>query len=153
MDDQISSTTPSYGFQHDDEHRVDKNVNSLLDEANDFSIREAVAGVSEEDEILDLAGGAKDALERHRSTLPRTEEPLLDFDEPEPSSISKPEPEAAKPALIGAFGDATTKPTKSEEKEAKTTVTPSKSSCSCKYSMHLKRFILINRGSELLSAT
>ncbi|XP_067230546.1 reticulon-4a isoform X1 [Chanodichthys erythropterus] len=132
MDDQISSTTPSYGFQHDEEeeHRADKHVNSLQDEAADFSLKEAVADVPEEDEILDLAGGAKDALERHRSTLPRTEEPLLDFAEPEPSSISKPEPEAAKPALISAFGDATTKPTKSEEKEEKTTVTPSKSSCS-----------------------
>ncbi|XP_067315034.1 reticulon-4a isoform X1 [Pseudorasbora parva] len=134
MDDQISSTTPSYGLRHDDdeEHRVDKRVNSLLDEANDFSLREAVADVPEEDDILDLAGGAKDALERHKSTLPRTEEPLLDFAEAEaePSSTVKPEPEAFKPALIGAFGDATTKPTKSEEKEEKPTVIPSKSSCS-----------------------
>lgn len=141
MDDQISSTTPSYGLQHEEEHRADK-LNSLLDEVTDFSLREAAADVSEVDDILDLAGGAKDALERHRSTLPRTEEPLLDFSdpepEPEPPSTSKPEPEAGKPALIGAFGDAATKPTKSEEKEEKTTVTPSKSSCSCKYIMHLK---------------
>ncbi|KAK7154820.1 hypothetical protein R3I93_009692 [Phoxinus phoxinus] len=132
MDDQISSTTPSFGLQHEEgEHRADKHVNSLRDEATDFSLREAAADVSEVDEILDLAGGAKDALERHRSTLPRTEEPLLDFSdpEPEPPSTSKPEPEAAKPALIGAFGDATSKPTKPEEKKEKT-VTPSKSSCS-----------------------
>lgn len=133
MDDQISSTTPSYGLRHEEEeeHRADKRVNQLLDEADDFSIREAVADVPEvDDDILDLAGGAKDALERHKSTLPRTEEPLLDFAEPEPSSTFKPQPEAVKPALIGAFGDATTKPTKSEEKEEKTTVTPCKSSCS-----------------------
>lgn len=147
MDDQISSTTPSYGFQHDEEeeHRADKHVNSLQDEAADFSIREAVADVLEDDDILDLAGGAKDALERHKSTLPRTEEPLLDFAEPEPSSISKPEPEAVKPALISAFGDATTKPTKPEEK---TTVTPSKSksSCSCKYIMHVD--LIFNQGSK-----
>ncbi|KAG1942180.1 reticulon-4 isoform E [Pimephales promelas] len=134
MDDQISSTTPSFGFQHEEEeHRADKHVNSLLDEATDFSLREATADVPEvDDDILDLAGGAKDALERHRSTLPRNEKPLLDFSdpEPEPPSTSKPEPEAAKPALIGAFGDPTTKPTKSEGKEEKTTVTSSKSSCS-----------------------
>ncbi|CAM4620411.1 unnamed protein product [Leuciscus chuanchicus] len=132
MDDQISSTTPSFGLQHEEEeHRADKHVKTLPDEGTDFSLREA--DVQEvDDDILDLAGGAKDALERHRSTLPRTEEPLLDFSdpEPEPPSTSKPEPEAAKPALIGAFGDATTKPTKSEEKEVKKTVTPSKSSCS-----------------------
>lgn len=149
MDDQISSTTPSYGFQHDDEeeHRADKHVNSLQDEAADFSLREAVA-VPEVDEILDLAGGAKDALERHRSTLPRTGEPLLDFAEPEPSSISKPEPEPVKPALTSASGDATTKPTKSEEKEEKTTVTPSKSksSCSCKYIMYLD--LIFNQASK-----
>lgn len=147
MDDQISSTTPSYGLQHEEEeHRADKHVKTLLDEATDFSLREAEADVQEvDDDILDLAGGAKDALERHRSTLPRTEEPLLDFTdpEPEPPSSSKPELEAAKPALIGAFGDATTKPTKSEEKEEKITVTPSKSSCSCKYIMHLKLIIQI----------
>lgn len=156
MDDQISSTTPSYGFQHVDEEEkyltlADKHKNSLMDEGADFSKREAEANVLDDDDILDLAGGAKDALERHRSTLPRTEEPLLDFTEPEPSSTSKPEPEpepsstskpepeAVKPAPITAFGDATTKPTKSEEKDEKTTVTPSKSNscCSCKYIMHL----------------
>ncbi|KAK2888824.1 hypothetical protein Q8A67_014199 [Cirrhinus molitorella] len=134
MDDQISSTTPSYGFQHDDgedEFRANKHVNSLMDEGEDFMKREAEANVPDEDEILDLAGGAKDALERHRSTLPRTEEPLLDFTEPEPSSTFKPEPEAVKPAPISAFGDATTKPTISEEKEEKTTVTPSKSKSCC----------------------
>ncbi|RXN23865.1 reticulon-1-A-like isoform X1 [Labeo rohita] len=135
MDDQISSTTPSYGFQHDDdeeeEYRADKHVNSLMDEGADFMQREAEAHNLDEDEILDLAGGAKDALERHRSTLPRTEEPLLDFTEPEPSSTYKPEPEAVKPAPISAFGDAITKPTKSEEKEEKTTVTPSESKSCC----------------------
>ncbi|XP_077055843.1 reticulon-4a isoform X1 [Siphateles boraxobius] len=130
MDDQISSTTPSYGLQHEEEHRAGKHANSLLDEGTDFSLREAAADVPEVDDILDLAGGAKDALERHRSTLPRNEEPLLDFSEPEPPSTSKPGPEAAKPALIGTFGESTTKPTKSEEKEEKTTVTSSKSSCS-----------------------
>lgn len=138
MDDQmaISSTTPSYIFQHDneeDECLADKHKNSLMDEGADFSRREAEASVPDVDEILDLAGGAKDALERHRSTLPRTEEPLRDFTEP--SSTSKPEPEAVKPAPSGALGDATTKPTNSEEKDEKTTVKPSKSnsSCSCKY--------------------
>ncbi|KAL0190346.1 hypothetical protein M9458_013044, partial [Cirrhinus mrigala] len=101
MDDQISSTTPSYGFQHDDEERADKHVNSLMDEGDDFMKREADANIPDE-EILDLAGGAKDALERHRSTLPRTEESLPDFTEPEPSSTYKPEPEAVKPAPISA---------------------------------------------------
>lgn len=142
----ISSTTPSYGFQHDaeeEEYLADKHKTSLMDEGADFSKREAEANVLDDDEILDLAGGAKDALERHRSTLPRTEETLVDFTEPEPepepSSTSKPEPEAVKPAPISAFGDATTKPTKSEEKDEKTTVTPSKSNscCSCKYIMYL----------------
>ncbi|XP_043097626.1 reticulon-4a isoform X1 [Puntigrus tetrazona] len=136
MDDDISSTTPSYGFQHDeeeDEYRADKHKNSLMDEGADFLPREAEANVLDVDDILDLAGGAKDALERHRSTLPRTEEPLLDFTdpEPEPSSTFKPEPEAVKPSPIRAFEDATTKPTKSEEKDEKTTVTPSKSTCCC----------------------
>lgn len=150
MDDQISSTTPSYGFQHVEEEEkyltlADKHKNSMMDEGADFSKREAEANVLDDDDILDLAGGAKDALERHRSTLPRTEEPLLDFTEPEPepsstskpepepepSSTSKPEPEAVKPAPITAFGDATTKPTKSEEKDEKTTVTPSKSNSCC----------------------
>ncbi|XP_073707386.1 reticulon-4a isoform X1 [Garra rufa] len=133
MDDQISSTTPSYGFQHEeeDEFRSDKHANSLVDEGVDFMKSEAEANVPEEDDILDLAGGAKDALERHRSTLPRTEEPLLDFTEPEPSSTFKPEPEAVKPAPVSAFGDAITKPTKSEEKEEKTTVPPCKPQSCC----------------------
>ncbi len=133
----ISSTTPSYIFQHDndeDESLANKHKSSLVDEGADFSKREAEANVSvlDVDDILDLAGGAKDALERHRSTLPRTEEPPRDFTEP--SSTSKPEPEAVKPAPSGAFGDAITKPTKSEEKDEKTTVTPPKSNscCSCK---------------------
>nr|XP_055068957.1 reticulon-4a isoform X1 [Misgurnus anguillicaudatus] len=126
MDDQteISSTTPSYGFQDED-----RNVNSL-DEAVDFLSREAEA-VQEDDDILDLAGGAKDAIERHKSTLPRTvtEEPLLDFSDPEPSSLpipGHPEPKAVKPEPISAFGEETPKQTKVEEKEDKTSVTPSK---------------------------
>uniref|UniRef100_A0A673L6J0 Reticulon n=1 Tax=Sinocyclocheilus rhinocerous TaxID=307959 RepID=A0A673L6J0_9TELE len=137
MDDQmgISSTTPSYGFQHEEEeeYRADKHKNSLMDEADDLLEREADAKAPDDDDILDLAGGAKDALERHRSTLPRTEEPLLDLTEPEPepSSTSKPEPEAVKPAPSSAFGDATTKTTKSEEKDEKTRVTPSQSNSCC----------------------
>lgn len=128
MDDQaeISSTTPSYGFQEEDEAK--QHVNSLMDEAADFLSREAVPHVPDEEDILDLAGGAKDAIERHRSTLPRAEEPLLDLkEEPEPSSLStfdRPEPEAVKPAP---------KPTKVEEKEEKTTVAPCKTKSSCKY--------------------
>uniref|UniRef100_A0A8C1PP37 Reticulon n=1 Tax=Cyprinus carpio TaxID=7962 RepID=A0A8C1PP37_CYPCA len=137
MDDQmdISSTTPSYGFQHEEEelYRADKHKNSLMDEGTDFLEREADANVLDDDDILDLVGGAKDALERHSSTLPRTEEPLLNLPEPEPepSSTSKPEPEAVKPAPSSAFGDATTKTTKSEEKDEKTRVTPSKSNSCC----------------------
>ncbi|XP_026112061.1 reticulon-4a isoform X1 [Carassius auratus] len=135
MDDRmdISSTTPSHGFQREEEelYRADKHKNSLTNEGADFLEREADANVLEDDDILDLAGGAKDALERHRSTLPRTEEPpLLDFTDPEPSSTSKPEPEAVKPAPITASGDATTKPTKSEEKDEKI-VTPFKSKSCC----------------------
>lgn len=141
MDDQmdISSTTPSYGFQHEEEelYRADKHKNSLMDEGTDFLEREADANILDDDDILDLVGGAKDALERHSSTLPRTEEPLLNLPEPEPSSTSKPEPEAVKPAPSSAFGDATTKTTKSEEKDEKTRVTSkSNSCCSCKYIMH-----------------
>ncbi|XP_059416922.1 reticulon-1-A-like isoform X1 [Carassius carassius] len=134
MDEQteISSTTPSDGF-HDaeEEYKEDKHVKSLMDEEGDFSEREADAKASDYGSILDLVGGAEDALERHRSTLPRTEEPpLLDFTdpEPEPSSTSKPEPEAVKPAPICAFGGATAKP---EEKEEKTSVTPSRSKSCC----------------------
>ncbi|XP_051986446.1 reticulon-4-like isoform X2 [Xyrauchen texanus] len=125
MDDhmEISSTTPSYGVQNEDQKfERDQHVNSLVDLS-----REAAAHVQEEDDILDLAGGAKDAIERHRSTLRRTEEPLLDLKQPEPSTTtSDPKPEAVTPAPISAFGDATTKQTKTEEKEEKTTVTPSK---------------------------
>lgn len=132
MDDQteISSTTPSYGFQ--DEDGAEQHVNSLMDEAADFLSREAVPHVPDEEDILDLAGGAKDAIERHRSTLPRAEEPLRDLkEEPEPSSLSlstfdRPEPEAVKPAP---------KPTKVEEKEEKTTVATCKTKSSCKYKM------------------
>ncbi|XP_051567398.1 reticulon-4a isoform X1 [Myxocyprinus asiaticus] len=122
---EISSTTPSYGFQHEDqEFGADQNVNSPVDEAADFLSREAAARVPEEDDILDLAGGAKDAIERHRSTLPRTEEPLLDLKQPEQSTTtSDPKPEDVKPAPISAFGDMKTKQTEIEEK---TTVTPSK---------------------------
>lgn len=137
MDDQteISSTTPSYGFQDED-----REANSLMDEAVDFLSREAEAHVADDDDILDLAGGAKDAIERHKSTLPRTEEPLLDFNEPEPSSLpisDHPEPKAVKPEPISSFDEETTKQTKVEEKEDKTSVTPSKpktsSSSLCKY--------------------
>lgn len=133
MDDQISSTTPSYDVHHDDEgeFRAEKQANSLMDE--DFSSNEAQAHVPEVEGILDLAGGAKDALERHRSTMPRKEEPLLDFGEPEPepSSTIKPEPEAPKPAPISSFGDASPKQAKPEEKEEKPTVAPYKCNSSC----------------------
>ncbi|KAA0713327.1 Reticulon-4 Neurite outgrowth inhibitor [Triplophysa tibetana] len=126
MDDQmeISSTTPSY--RSHDEDRAE-HVNSQTDEALDFLGREAEAHVAEDD-ILDLAGGAKDAIERHRSTLPRDEEPRLDLkQDPEPSStFDLPEPEAVKPAPIGGA----TKPTKAEEKEEKTTVAPAKTKSS-----------------------
>uniref|UniRef100_A0A8C1JTZ1 Reticulon n=2 Tax=Cyprinus carpio TaxID=7962 RepID=A0A8C1JTZ1_CYPCA len=137
MDDQmeISSTTPSHGFQHDDdeeEYSADKYENSLMDNEADLMEREADAKDPDGDSILDLVGGAEDALERHRSTLPRTEEPpLLDFTDPEPASTSKPEPEAVKPAPTSASGGATAKPTKSEEKEEKPSVTPSKSKSCC----------------------
>ncbi|KTF81835.1 hypothetical protein cypCar_00015615, partial [Cyprinus carpio] len=139
MDDQmeISSTTPSHGFQHDDdeeEYSADKYENSLMDNEADLMEREADAKDPDGDSILDLVGGAEDALERHRSTLPRTEEPpLLDFTDPEPASTSKPEPEAVKPAPTSASGGATAKPTKSEEKEEKPSVTPSKSKSCCSY--------------------
>lgn len=126
---EISSTTPSYRIH--DEDRAE-HVNSQTDETADFHSREAVAHVTDDD-ILDLAGGAKDAIERHRSTLPRDEEPRLDLkQEPEPSSTSDlPEPEAVKPAPIGGA----TKPAKAEEKEEKTTVTPAKTKSSREYKM------------------
>ncbi|XP_051562743.1 reticulon-1-A-like isoform X1 [Myxocyprinus asiaticus] len=129
MDDHmdISSTTPSYGVQNEGQKfGRDQHVNSLMDLS-----REAAAHIPEEEDILDLAGGAKDAIERHRSTLRRTEEPLLDLKQPEPepepsTTTSDPKPAAVKPAPISAFGDATTKQNKTDDKEERTTVTPSK---------------------------
>lgn len=136
---EISTTTPSVddlrsGHEYGTE---DKTTAKLLDDAADFLIdtREAVPKF-EDDDILDLAGGAKDALERHRSTLERHEEPILDSfsdptpePEPEPeSSVPDPEPVAAPHERVSGFGDTSSKVSKEEDvspKEEKTaTVTP-----------------------------
>ncbi|TRY59984.1 hypothetical protein DNTS_010971, partial [Danionella cerebrum] len=134
MEDQteISSTTPSQGFNdfvEEEEFKAEEQVESLMDEAEPavFSSREAEAHVPEVDDILDLAGGAKDALERHMSTMPRTEDPN-NFAAAEPSSTSKPEPEVPKPAPITVSAEATIKEEKLEGKEEK--VTPTSTTCS-----------------------
>ncbi|KAI1896976.1 hypothetical protein AGOR_G00100460 [Albula goreensis] len=67
----------------------------------------------DEDDILDLAGGARDAIERHKASLPRFEDPpkytYSDF------PTSDPEPAASKPEAeygFGSFMDSTEKKTK-----------------------------------------
>ncbi|KAK1795820.1 hypothetical protein P4O66_009844 [Electrophorus voltai] len=73
MDHHTPSTGNELGFLQD-ECKKEHFTNEFVDEASDFSDTKPF----EVDDILDLAGGAMDAIARHRSTLPRTEEPLMD---------------------------------------------------------------------------
>lgn len=68
MDDQISSTTEDQKYlqQAGEELAPDE----FIEEVSDFSDCKNF----DMDDILDLAGGAKDAIERHRS-----EDPIMDI--------------------------------------------------------------------------
>ncbi|XP_041959254.1 reticulon-4a isoform X1 [Alosa sapidissima] len=145
----ISSTTPSVDDLLQSGHEYgteDETTSKLYDDAAGFLIdtREAVAKDFDDDDILDLAGGAQDALERHRSTLPRYHEPIADSfsdptpepepelePEPEPeSSVPDPEPVTAPHKLVSGLGDISGKLSKEEDappKEEKTAIVIPKS--------------------------
>ncbi|XP_061089215.1 reticulon-4-like isoform X2 [Conger conger] len=119
FDDYISSTTPS----NDELLRGSGDTNKLFEDAAGFlldSPKESAASEPlDEDDILDLAGGARDAIERHKAAVSRFED-----DEPmytkytEPFNLD-PDPEADQ-GLLGGFVDSTEKQAKPVSEIAET---------------------------------
>ncbi|KAJ8246475.1 hypothetical protein GJAV_G00268230 [Gymnothorax javanicus] len=114
FDDRISSTTPSndellrgseYGSRDNDTHRLfEEAAGYLLDNKET-----APSDTLDEDDILDLAGGARDALERHKAAMPRYEDrPTYTKYSESPPSDPEPEDEQG----LGSFADSTDKQTK-----------------------------------------
>ncbi|KAJ8366101.1 hypothetical protein SKAU_G00149320 [Synaphobranchus kaupii] len=114
FDDHISSTTPSNdelellrGSERGagDSHELFDHVSSYLLDDKETVTRDPV----DEDDILDLAGGARDAIERHKASLPRFEDAPKYTKYSDPPT-SDPEPEADQG--LSSFLDSTEKQTK-----------------------------------------
>ncbi|XP_028828282.1 reticulon-4a isoform X1 [Denticeps clupeoides] len=96
----VSSTTPSVDELLDSEFGspAEPQNPQLFDDVAKYLLenREAEAqdAPQDDDDILDLAGGARDAIERHRSTLRRPDAPGVDSGS---EASSNPPPAAVKP--------------------------------------------------------
>ena len=112
--DDISSTTPSNDELLRGSEYGPVDTDKLFEDAAGFPLGPKESGTSEpldEDEILDLAGGARDAIERHKAAVSCFED-----DEPTYTPYSKPVPSDPEPEadqrLFGGSLDPTGKLTK-----------------------------------------
>ncbi|XP_036396492.1 reticulon-4a isoform X2 [Megalops cyprinoides] len=115
--EQISSTTPPVDelklHEEWDEYGMRDSHKAFDDTARFLLDKEPAAEDLLDDDILDLAGGARDAIERHKATLPRFEDPPRDaFSDFTLSGPAPSEKESEKASLFGGFGDSTEKQTK-----------------------------------------
>ncbi|KAJ8392418.1 hypothetical protein AAFF_G00075430 [Aldrovandia affinis] len=114
--EQISSTTPTIDeLRHGSEYGMG-DTNKLFDDAASYLLDNKAPATRDpmvdEDDILDLAGGARDAIERHKATLPRFEDPPK-YSYTDLASRDA-EPTAPEPGpdrwVTGRFGDPTEEP-------------------------------------------